>query len=302
MPSTNTGSAHQAPYCAGQATRPAQYPQSIIWNLEDCKLYPGIVTETNLSRPVMEKCIRHEDGSEISSKEWNSIKASARLLVNIYLIALKSPADPSAKMRTKTKTYYSKYFPQVWSDVVEKLEDGQPLVGLCASHWKAEHIIANCLQVNIDNEKKKRKVNADPSPPSEGYGDGEQDRMDIDVMPASSKRGPEETELPGKKKQKTKKSTVAASTRKGQLFVLFQACDLINAIILIITQIRILPHRNQSYQLSAHLASHLKGSYQVSEVLAQNAPLPTMFHNRKQATQSISALSTLIPSVSSQFI
>src|SRR6267378_376129 len=101
----------------------------------------------------MEQCIRTTEGEVINASEYNAIKASARMLVNFHLVPLARPADPAAKTITKTKMYYKKYFIQNYKDVLDKLETQEPLLGLCAGSWKANHIVMNCLQAIVDHER-----------------------------------------------------------------------------------------------------------------------------------------------------
>jgi hypothetical protein len=105
----------------------------------------------------MEQCIRNIQGEVISSSEFNAIKASARMLVNIHLVPLARPADPAAKTMSKTKMYYKRYFLQNYKDVLDKLEVEEPLLALCAGSWKADHIVMNCLQAIVDHKRNDRK-------------------------------------------------------------------------------------------------------------------------------------------------
>ena len=95
----------------GSALQPEAYQHSVLWNIEDCQHF-GLVTEKNTSRPPMEKCIRNSQGEPISTSEYNAIKTTAQMLVNVHLVTLGTPADPAARAKTKTKTYYKKYFLQ----------------------------------------------------------------------------------------------------------------------------------------------------------------------------------------------
>jgi hypothetical protein len=143
----------------GGAMRPESYDRCVLWTIDDCQHY-GLVTEKNASRPPMEKCVRNSQGETISASEFNAIKTTARMLVNIHLVPLGTPADPAAKMMTKTRKYYKKYFLQNFKDVLDKLEAQEPLLALCAARWKAEHILANCLTAIVDAEKAAKKKDA----------------------------------------------------------------------------------------------------------------------------------------------
>ena len=140
----------------GGAMHPESYDRCVLWNIDDCQHY-GLVTEKNASRPPMEKCVRNSQGETISTSEFNAIKTTAQMLVNIHLVPLGTPADPAAKTMTKTKKYYKRYFLQNFKDVLDKLEAQEPLLALCAARWKAEHILANCLTAIVDAEKAAKK-------------------------------------------------------------------------------------------------------------------------------------------------
>ena len=103
---------------SGSALWPESYPRSILWNIEDCQHY-GLVTEKNMSRPPMEKCVRNTQGEIISTSEYNAIKATAQMLVNIHLVTLGTPTDPAMRVKMKMKTYYKKYFLQNFKDINE---------------------------------------------------------------------------------------------------------------------------------------------------------------------------------------
>ena len=73
------------------ATRPPEYPEEVLWSLEDCKSDPNVnVSSTNASRPSMEKAIHHGDGTMITSSEWSAIKVSA-CAVKADLLSLSLP-------------------------------------------------------------------------------------------------------------------------------------------------------------------------------------------------------------------
>jgi hypothetical protein len=96
----------------------------------------------------MEQAIRHEDGTMISSGEWAAIKATARL-VKMDLLSLPLPRDRRAKGHKKTKTYFRTFHRMQWDAAIEKMESQQPLLALCAAHWKADHVLGNTLLVPV---------------------------------------------------------------------------------------------------------------------------------------------------------
>ena len=119
----------------------------------------------------MEKAIRHEDGMLISAGEWRAIKANARAIANRDLLPLPIPRGTPLSMKKKTKTFFTKYFFKHWTDAVLRLEEQEPLLTLCAAHWKAEHVLntiltgaspAPSLMTNPSGSKR-RLLNLSPS-------------------------------------------------------------------------------------------------------------------------------------------
>jgi hypothetical protein len=94
----------------------------------------------------MERAIRHSDGTMITSSEWAAIRATARM-IKMDLLSLPPSRDRLAKNRTRSKTYFRTYFRKEWDAAVAKMESVLPLLALCASHWKAEHVLGNTLLV-----------------------------------------------------------------------------------------------------------------------------------------------------------
>ena len=129
------------------------------------------MSATNTSRPPMERAIRHGDGTMITASEWAAIKATARM-VKSDLLSLPPSRDRRAKERTKSKGYFRTYFRKEWDAAVAKMESVQPLLALCASHWKAEHVLGNTLLVKVavdseGDESDSPVENVDKSPISE---------------------------------------------------------------------------------------------------------------------------------------
>jgi len=83
--------------------------------------------------------------------EWNAIKASAHLLKQ-KLRTLPTPMDWQTQIQAKTKVYYKTFFPREWTCIIQWLEEEQPLLRLCVSHWKVEHVMNNCLMNGRHNK------------------------------------------------------------------------------------------------------------------------------------------------------
>lgn len=139
------------------AVRPSQYPLSVLWLLDDCKTDPSISLSTgNASRPPMGSVIRHQDGSRITKGEYQIIKTSAQH-VAAELLQLPVPSQHSTTRRTIT--YFKDHHPEELAKAIAKLEDAQPLLALCATHWKASHMVANSLTAAVSVSTNTQKAN-----------------------------------------------------------------------------------------------------------------------------------------------
>jgi hypothetical protein len=71
-----------------------------------------------------------------------AIKAMA-CMVKSDLLSLSRLHNWCTKDQTKLKAYFWTYFRKEWDVTATKMELVQPLLVLCASHWKAEHMLGN---------------------------------------------------------------------------------------------------------------------------------------------------------------
>ena len=101
----------------------------------------------------MEKCIRNEDGSPISSAQWRAIKLTARTVALSHLLSL----PISNTQIPRTKIHYRQHHFNAWTTAVHDLEDRQPLLRLCESSWKAEHVLGATLLASASDAKQKKK-------------------------------------------------------------------------------------------------------------------------------------------------
>ena len=68
--------------------RPADLPVEVLWTFKDYKADPDVnVTQSNASRPPMEKAIHRGDGMIITPSEWNAIKTTV-CMVKMELLQL----------------------------------------------------------------------------------------------------------------------------------------------------------------------------------------------------------------------
>jgi hypothetical protein len=147
--------------------RPDDIPKGVLWTFSDCKADPTVgMTGPNSSRPNMKIALRNRDGSTIEQGIYQLICGSARLIAKSILLPLK-PANfaKGASLATHLQTNN----PTQWTAAVLQLEKQHPLVGLCAEHWKAKHLLQAVLRY-----KNKKKGGS-------GGGGGDDDDDDVDV-------------------------------------------------------------------------------------------------------------------------
>ena len=170
----------QTPLPQQPALRPAQFPVEVLWTLEDCRHDEDAApTAANPARPPMDRAIRHADGTTISLEEWNAIRATARQIQS-HLFALPIPTDALSRHQStirrgrgrkaaplskpkRTKTNICTWYLAQWRQGVERLEREHPVVGLCALHWKADHVIGNALMSLTQRGRSGARTDVDES-------------------------------------------------------------------------------------------------------------------------------------------
>jgi len=129
----------------------------------------------------MEKALRNEDGSMITHASWDVIKVSAKSAIGIYLRKL--------KVDQPSKKYFRAHHTKEWNNAIAFLEVARPLVGLCAGHWKVEHVLSAVLtgertsmrRAAVKKAQKKSPHDSDGEDFGNGvFGDGDDNDSDID--------------------------------------------------------------------------------------------------------------------------
>lgn len=139
------------------ASRPAKFPQSILWDFKDVRCDPNIKQSSwNPSRPPMHQALRNEDGSPLPKAEYERIRATARAL-RAELFTLPSLADDHEKDTRRPMSYFKTHHSDEWKCAVVKIELKHPVTGWCSAHWKSEHMLALVLR-----SKSKKDRAADP--------------------------------------------------------------------------------------------------------------------------------------------
>lgn len=143
-----------ASYSHQPATRPSQYPPEILWSLEDSKTDEDVGTsEGNLSRPPMGRVLRHADGTDISTGEYNAIKATAHAIIYDLNELPIPPGKAHLKGKNRTMRFYKSNMVREWNQAVLDAERQQELLRLCSAHWKAEHVLGAALRAARETSK-----------------------------------------------------------------------------------------------------------------------------------------------------
>ncbi|KAF8636183.1 hypothetical protein AX17_003671 [Amanita inopinata Kibby_2008] len=147
---------HPQPYPPQQhvSKRPACFPFSVLWTLEDYQTEvtifgPFLTPYASSPSPTHQFqtthvafAIRGIDGTPISISEWNPIATTALSLKRTVLLPL-TPGDMLlGQCQEKHKAYYKCVYPIQWKGAVGTMEKIHPLLGYCADHWKAEYVLS----------------------------------------------------------------------------------------------------------------------------------------------------------------
>lgn len=99
----------------------------------------------------MHTAIRNTDGTLITNGVYDAIKMSSRIVAQA-LVAVELKGRNVG--RAKTKQLFKQFFDVEWSEAITQLEELQPILQLCASHWKAEHVLgASLTSIQANNSR-----------------------------------------------------------------------------------------------------------------------------------------------------
>ncbi len=90
-------------------------------------------TAANEARVALHKIIRHPNGTMITHSAVKAITGRARPIINKML----AQAAPHIQHKEIGKIYFRTTYPAEWDAACQELESAQPLLKLCAGHWKA---------------------------------------------------------------------------------------------------------------------------------------------------------------------
>ncbi|KAF8148931.1 hypothetical protein B0H34DRAFT_736008 [Crassisporium funariophilum] len=185
--------------------RPSQYPPSILWHFSDCDSDPDVnMTVSN--------------------------KTSGHNVVSNHLINLPDPMDRMGKGKCRTKTWYSTWHRKEWLAAILDFEVQQPLLRLCASNWKANHMLGALLLSDNQSAKTKKKRHTDRMAGKKSKGKGkaqaatsgeeeEDDTDDNNVIPPQNMNTPPSSAAVGEKRQRSNSlatSSTGVVTKKAK--------------------------------------------------------------------------------------
>ncbi|KAM6492807.1 hypothetical protein JOM56_010941 [Amanita muscaria] len=199
--------------------RPEQFPAAILWTFADAKKDSAVgITLTNPNRPNLKQIIRTADGSVADDAIYSTVRSSAHNVAATLLAPLdsKRPELKGAIGRKSpgTKSFYKNYFKDQWMAALEHLEGLQPLLGLCAEHWKAEAVLQSVL-TSLHPKKGNNSLPVDEpngSSEEEEAGNGQLEGKRSCVLPSVS-RSPKRNRRMSVTRPAAADSTTAKSNR-----------------------------------------------------------------------------------------
>lgn len=96
--------------------------------------------------------IRTTDGRMVDLGVYRAMKVTARAIISDELYSLPILSD-----HPRTMVFYRKFYPHQWETAILRLEEREPLIGLCAAHWKAEYLLGSLLLANASNANRKKR-------------------------------------------------------------------------------------------------------------------------------------------------
>lgn len=134
--------------------RPIEYPPKILWNYDDCTKEKDeiIFTVGNKGRPCMERALRDENGTRLTSEAYSRVKSTVRNVAAQLLVLPPKPAPGHREApASRTKRYFTAAYPREWANALGMIGYMEPVVRLCSAQWKAEHLVSQHLR-NLNNK------------------------------------------------------------------------------------------------------------------------------------------------------
>jgi hypothetical protein len=130
--------------------------------------------------------IRHEDGTLLNEDDWQVVKASARKVISLILLPL--PFLPKMVDKNPTMSYFRSFHRDAWYKAIEQLEEQQPLLRLCAEHYKAQTMLSQTL-AGHNNGRRRSKGGGEASSEGGEGGSGTDERKETMEKRKSARKG-----------------------------------------------------------------------------------------------------------------
>lgn len=169
----------------------------------------------------MDQAIRMTNGNPVSKGVYRGIRASVIDIVTSNFTGLQMPKNHKA-----SKTLLKEHYPGKWAAAVAECERTEPLLALCASHWKAEHLMAQIirdprtdLHKPASSRQKPASSRSNPSDESDADKSATSDSPDVPEDPAAGKRRRRTHQLEApKKKHKSNGGDAVQTSESSQHF------------------------------------------------------------------------------------
>lgn len=135
---------------------PSCVDPSILWYFEDCltnRMAGDIVMEANRHQLKMHPTLCHENGSLLSSVEFNNVQLFTDLhITRLIELATDNPHLHCPDSKLLTMSNIKKWFKAKYSQAILELEAEQLYPCLCSAHWKADNMIGQAFLHHSDAE------------------------------------------------------------------------------------------------------------------------------------------------------
>ena len=128
--------------------RPHHLPVSVLWMLSDAKQDEAIkMMQSNQSRPSIHQLCQKANGTVVDEIAYSNIHTSGWHIIAYMLMpcAAKYQDLSPEKPEQRNKMFFKAHFQDAWLESLLQLEALQPILGLCAEHYKAEFVLQSVL-------------------------------------------------------------------------------------------------------------------------------------------------------------
>ena len=114
----------------------------------------------------MERAIRNADGTMVTHAEWRAIQATSQRICSDWAkLSVPGSARGNKARVFLTKTSMRSYHAAKWHAGINALEQEHPVLKLCASNWKAEHVLGQTLAAQVQHRRKQGLDNSKVTEP-----------------------------------------------------------------------------------------------------------------------------------------